>query len=118
MSERDERVYLADMLAAARTLLRYTDGKSRADLEADELLRDAVLRQLEIFGEAASRVVEGTRLTSPEIPWRGIVGMRNTLIHAYHRVDLDVVWSAVSVELPRILPDIERLCAGAAASES
>ena len=55
---------------------------------------------------------ETTRLRCVEVPWRGIVGMRNVLIHAYHRVDTDQVWSAVYNELPAILPALERLASG------
>ena len=111
MSERDERVYLEDMLAAACTTLRYMHARSRADLDEDSMLRDAVVRQLEVLGEAAAQVSEATRLRSPLVPWRGIVGMRNVLIHAYHRVDHDAVWAATQSELPALLPVLEQLVA-------
>ncbi len=109
MSERDEGLYLVDMLTAAHTALRYMHGRARADLENDGMLRDAVVRQLEVLGEAASHVSDATRARSGEVPWRGIVGMRNVLIHAYHRVDNDEVWAALQMELPAILPPLERL---------
>ena len=112
MSERDDVVYLADMLGAVRTALRYMHGRSRSDLDADEMLRDAVVRQLEVLGEAAAHVGEATRLRSVDLPWRGIIGMRNVLIHAYHRVDNDEVWAAVESELPALLPTLERLVSG------
>lgn len=111
MSERDERVYVADMLMAARTVLRYMNARTRADLDDDSMLRDAVVRQLEVLGEAAAQVSEKTRLRSPLVPWRGIIGMRNVLIHAYHRVDHDAVWTAVQSELPALLPALEQLAA-------
>lgn len=100
MSERDETVYLADMLEAVDAALRYMDGRTRAELAADQMLFDAVVRQLEVLGEAATHVSESTRSRAPAVPWRGLVGMRNVLIHAYHRVDLDVVWKSVTTELP------------------
>jgi uncharacterized protein with HEPN domain len=74
MSERDERVYLGDMLTAARTVLRYMHGRTRADLDEDGMLRDAVVRQLEVLGEAAVQVSETTRLRSPLVPWRAAAG--------------------------------------------
>lgn len=109
MSERDERVYLTDMLAAARACLLYMAGRSRSDLDDDPMLRDAVVRQLEVLGEAASRVGTETRLANPAVPWRGLTGMRNVLIHAYHRVDLDEVWQTTAVDLPPLLKVLERL---------
>lgn len=107
MSERDENLYLADMLGAARTILVYTAGRTRDELETDGMLRDAVIRQLEVLGEAASRVGERARTDVPGVPWRGIVGMRNVLIHAYHRVDNDAVWAAVTLEIPPLVAALE-----------
>ena len=92
MSRRSDEVYLADMVAACHRLQRHVAGRSRTDLDTDELLEDAVCRQLEILGEAASKVSDARARTLSAIPWRAIVGMRNQLIHAYHRVDLDLVW--------------------------
>lgn len=109
MSERDERVYLSDMLTAIRTVFEYTAGRSRSDLDDDPMLRDAVVRQLEILGEAAGRVTPPTRDAHPAVPWRGLTGMRNVLIHAYHRVDLDEVWRTATEELPGLLVVVEIL---------
>lgn len=71
------------------------------------MLRDAVVRQLEILGEAACHVSAATREATPGVPWRGLTGMRNVLIHAYHRVDLDQVWQTVTVDLPPLLVAVE-----------
>lgn len=109
MSERDERVQVGDMLIAVRTVLRYMHGRTRAELDDDGMLRDAVVRQLDVLGEAAAQVSEATRLRSPLGPWRGMIGMRNVPIHAYHRVDHDAVWAAVQSELPALLPALEQL---------
>ncbi|MBM4365490.1 MAG: DUF86 domain-containing protein [Deltaproteobacteria bacterium] len=104
-------MYLSDMLAATRAALGYMDGRTRVDLDDDPMLRDAVIRQLEILGEAATHVSVTTRDAQPSIPWRGLAGMRNVLIHAYHRVDLDEVWHTTSVDLPALLDALERLVA-------
>lgn len=111
MSEHDQRIYLSDMLTATQACLEYMTGRSRSDLDAEPMLRDAVIRQLEILGEAASRVDIATRAANPAVPWRGLTGMRNVLIHAYHRVDLDEVWQATTVDLPAMLPVLVGLAA-------
>ena len=88
MSQRDDHVYLEDMLTSARRILAYLADRQRADLDDDQMLQDAVCRQFEVLGEAASRIGEATRTSYPSIPWQSIVGMRHQLIHAYHRVDM------------------------------
>ena len=95
-------MYLSDMQAAARVALRYLGAGSRRDLDENQMLADAVVRQLEILGEAASHVGVATRETNPAVPWRGLTGMRNVLIHAYHRVDMDEVWRTVTEDLPAV----------------
>ena len=109
MSDRDERVYLNDMLASARRILEYLEGRNRADLDTDSMLQDAVCRQLEVLGEAASHVGESTRAKHAALPWQSIVGMRNQLIHAYHRVDLDIVWRTARESLPELVSQLEAL---------
>jgi uncharacterized protein with HEPN domain len=109
MSQRDELVYLHDMVTSARRILEYLEGRSRTDLDKDQMLQDAVCRQLEVLGEAANRVGEGTRSKHPSLPWKSIIGMRNQLIHAYHRVDLDIVWQTAEESLPELIQQLEAL---------
>lgn len=75
------------------------------------MLSFAVIRALEIFGEAASRISNEFQKAHPHIPWRAIVGMRNRLIHAYFDIDYDVVWEAIGSEIPKIIPELEKLIA-------
>ncbi|MFH1468841.1 MAG: HepT-like ribonuclease domain-containing protein [Pseudomonadota bacterium] len=93
---------MEDMLDAVRQLLVYARGRSRHDLDTDPMLRDAILRQFEVLGEAARGVSERGRADLAEIPWRDIVSMRNQLIHAYGDVDRDIVWNTLSYEVPRL----------------
>ena len=87
--------------------MRFVSGRQRADLDSDEMLLFAVVRAIEIVGEAASRVSIDARDQSPDIPWPAIVGMRNRVVHAYFSIDRDIVWITVSRELPQLLPVLE-----------
>jgi uncharacterized protein with HEPN domain len=99
--------YLLDILIAARKAIAFVYGVSREEFNASELRQAAVVRPLEIIGEAAGRVSEETRLSHPEIPWQQMIGMRNRLIHEYFRVDLDAVWDTLHKDLPQLIALIE-----------
>lgn len=107
--EKSDSIRLKHMLEAARTCLQFGAGRIRRDLEIDQMLFFAVIRALEIFGEAASRVSSQFQKKHSRIPWRAIVGMRNRLIHAYFDIDYDVVWEALTNEIPGIIPELEKL---------
>ncbi|MGL6135155.1 MAG: HepT-like ribonuclease domain-containing protein [Prochlorococcaceae cyanobacterium] len=87
----------------AHRAVSYCASLDRETFDADQLVQDAVLRNIELIGEAATRIPEAIRLAHPEIPWREIIAMRNQLIHAYLGVDLDVVWDVIQVELPLLI---------------
>jgi len=89
---RNWRLYAQDMQRFAHRAVGYCAGLDRAQFEGNQLMQDAVLRNLELIGEAATRIPDDVRLAHAEIPWRQIIAMRNQLIHAYLGVDLDVVW--------------------------
>jgi uncharacterized protein with HEPN domain len=107
--EKSDFVRLKHMLEAAYACIRFCSGKVQIDFETDQMLSFAVIRALEVFGEAASRVSNEFQKAHPHIPWRAIIGMRNRLIHAYFDIDYDVVWEAISHEIPQIIPELERL---------
>ena len=94
------------MLDAASAMRRFTVGKSRPALD-DEVLFWALVAQLAIFGEAASRVSDATRASYPRIPWRAIVGTRNQLVHGYWSVDPDQLWQTVSRDLPVLIAALQ-----------
>ena len=106
--ERDERLYFADMRDAIDRILTYTAG-GREVFFADPMIQDAVVRNIEIIGEAARTITEATRGAHPEIPWRKIVGTRDRVIHGYFRVDLDIVWEVVATELPVLRQQVSAL---------
>ena len=81
----------------------YCADVDREQFAASQLIQDAVLRNIELIGEAAVRIPDEMRLAHPEIAWREIVAMRNQFIHGYLGIDLDVVWDVVQVELPLLI---------------
>lgn len=106
---KDDRVRLQHMLDAANEALTFVQGKARADLDNDRMLVLSLVRELEIIGEAASNISRETRSLSSGIPWQDITGMRNRLIHAYFDVDLDIVWSTVTKDLPVLKAELEKI---------
>jgi uncharacterized protein with HEPN domain len=90
------------MLAAIERIRRYVGRKGRATFLRSALLQDAVIRNIEIVGEAAGRVSTDTTRQTPDIPWREVVGMRHRLIHGYLEVNLEIVWQVVRRDLPAL----------------
>ena len=88
------------MLDASAKAISLLEGRARTVLDEDEVLALALVRLLEIIGEAASQVSGATRAAFPEVPWRQIVGMRNILIHGYADLNLDFVWQTIQTDLP------------------
>ena len=101
--EKSDFIRLKHMLEAAHICMHFSVGKARIDFEKDQMLSFAVIRALEVFGEAASRISNEFQKTNPHIPWRARVSMRNRLIHVYFDIDYDIVWKAVSKEIPKII---------------
>jgi uncharacterized protein with HEPN domain len=94
---------LIDIVTAIQRILRYTDGVSRTDLEANDEKLSAILYQISIIGEATKRLSPTFRDAHPEIPWREIAGMRNVIVHEYDQLDLDVIWDVVQNKLSELL---------------
>ena len=112
MAERDWHLYLKDMRVFAERAIRYSDGLTRDQFEASQLVQDAILRNIELIGEAAARVPNAFRLANPEIAWREIVAMRNQLIHGYLGIDLEIVWDVIIVELPALVEQLNSISGG------
>lgn len=104
-----DTVRLQHMVDAANQALTFVAEKSRSELERDQLLALALVKLIEIFGEAASKITREPKSQSPEIPWADIIAMRNRLIHGYFDVNLDIIWRTVNEEIPPIARQIEIL---------
>ncbi len=105
----DDAVRLRHALDAARKALSFTEGRSRTDLDRDEQLALALIRLLEVIGEAANAVSPELRSSCPSIPWRLMIALRNRLIHRYFDLDLDVVWRTVVDDLPGLAAELRRI---------
>jgi len=100
--ESRDRTYVGHMLGAIARIRKYVGRTRRAGFLRNALLQDAVIRNIEIVGEAAGRVSAGFAAANPGIPWREIVGMRHRLIHGYLQVNLAIVWEVVERDLPAL----------------
>ena len=103
---KDNRPYLLHIRDAILRILGYTRRGKRAFL-SDTKTQDAVIRNLEVIGEAAKNVSADIRERHGSIPWKLMAGMRDKMIHEYFGVDLQIVWTVVSKELPKLLREVE-----------
>jgi len=105
----EDRIRIMHMRDACLSVARFVHEKERADLDQDEMLRFALVRAIEIIGEAAGKVSAETRQMAPGIPWRESVDIRNRLIHAYFDVDLNVLWRTATDDIPVLLQMLRAL---------
>ena len=109
--EREWRLYLDDMIAFTEKVLGYTDGLDQAGFESSPKTYDASLRNLELIGEAATRIPQAVRDLAPDIPWRQLIATRNRLIHGYLGIDNDILWSIIQDDVPGLLVKLRQLSA-------
>ena len=109
MSRHKDDVRLRHMLDYAREALSLVQNKSRPDLDTDRLLNLALVRLIEIVGEAASRVSKNMQRQYSQIPWTQIVSMRNRLIHGYDFLDLDILWQTVVQDFPPLIAELAKI---------
>ncbi len=107
MSKRNPRLYLQDILESISRIEEYTKGMKFADFRKNLMAQDAVIRNIEIIGEAASKLPKSLTNKHPDVPWSKMKGMRNLAIHEYFGVDINITWKTVSKSLLKLKPMIE-----------
>lgn len=106
ITDRD-RQSLIDIINSITLAGEYLQHKSQADFEQDPILQDAIIRRIEIVGEAAARLSETARNEIQAVSWKQIIGMRNIMIHQYDRIDLQLVWDTVTQAFPRLAQSLQ-----------
>jgi uncharacterized protein with HEPN domain len=109
MTLHDPKVSVRHMLDHAREAVEMVRGRSRADLDTDRKLNLALVRLVEVIGEAANRVPDDFRSRHPQVPWRQTVGMRNRMVHGYDVIDFDILWSVLQKDLLPLIEALEKI---------
>jgi len=100
MSAKDDSIYIDHMLDCIQRINEYVDSKQQ--FYASRLVQDAVIRNLQVMAESSQRLIDEMKNSYPDVPWKEISGFRNILVHDYLGVDLDMVWSVVEQDLPKL----------------
>jgi uncharacterized protein with HEPN domain len=104
---KDDLAYIEHILDCIRKIKEFTGGLSIKDFSVNELVQDAVIRNIEIIGEASKKISSDTKQIYYEIPWKEIAGMRDKLIHDYLGVDVEVVWRTITEDIPTLEKQIK-----------
>ena len=109
MSRHDPEVRIQHMLDHAREAVEMVRLRSRADLDTDRMLNLALVRLLEVVGEAAVQIPEEFRSRHPALPWRDVADLRNRLIHGYATINFDILWTIIQDDLPPLIEQLEAI---------
>ncbi len=112
MKRKNHKLYIEDILEAVDKVERYTRGLTYEAFAKNDMAADAVIRNLEIIGEASRNIPGDIRQKFPDIPWKRMIGLRNIAIHEYFGVDLSIIWEIISKNLPETKPKIEAMLEG------
>ncbi|MCP1663158.1 MULTISPECIES: HepT-like ribonuclease domain-containing protein [Methanocalculus] len=107
--QHNDTVYIRHAIDAAEKAIEISQEISKKDLHGDDVYSLALIRLLEIIGEAANHVSKKYKLDHPEVPWSHMIGMRNRLIHGYFDIDIDIVWDTVNKDLPPLVSLLKKI---------
>jgi uncharacterized protein with HEPN domain len=105
----EDLIRLQHMLDYAREAVMFASGHNQSDLHYDRMLMHTLIRLVEVIGEAASKVSIETRNQLQQFEWQDIIGMRNKLIHVYHKINLHILWDTVDQDLPELIKELEKI---------
>ena len=108
MRTRDKSA-LIDMFVASMRIVKFMSGFNIEQFHTDDRTQSAVIRQLQIIGEATARIAQDVKNSNPNISWKAMLGLRNTLIHAYHRIDIDEIWGIIQTDVPKLIVDLRAI---------
>jgi len=109
MSKRSDADLLEDILISMKRVESYVSGLSYDDFIKDQKTQDAVIRNIEMIGEAVKKLSVDIKNKKQQIPWRIIAGIRNRLIHGYFGINIDIVWEVAPINIPELIPEIEKI---------
>ncbi len=106
---KNNEIYLDDIISSIKKIEKYINNVSFEEFSDNEMIVDAVVRNLEIIGEAARNLEDDFKETNSHIPWRNMIGLRNIMIHEYFGIDLNIIWKIVTDDIPKTKPEILKL---------
>lgn len=111
MIEEEKRIklYLEDILESLEKIEKYSENLTRSKFKEKDIVIDAILRNIEIFGEASRKLPDNFKTQYKHIPWRKIIGLRNIILHEYSNVDLDIIWDVINKNIPKTKNQIKEI---------
>ena len=106
--KKDPEIYLGHILEAIEKIKRFSKDMDRDEFLENDLVMDAIVRNIEIIGEATKNLPEEFKKENPEIPWKDIAGMRDRIVHFYFGLDFEVIWDTVQIDIPDLEKKIRK----------